>query len=175
MDEPCLRSCRAVTIPSLTYWKAWIEIRRNAFPAWNNVRWTQNKVNTLKMSRSVQSCTKIRLVTLNLKLSLQKGCYKVHNMSSLYLYYTRRGKEAVSHPFSIPLFLLHGTTLPDSGHVFVSSGVNENIWNVFFRNMGNHFHICPFTPPKNWKCKWVLSSKWIKSFETWNVTKWVFK
>ena len=70
----------------------------------NNVRRTQNKVSTLKMSRSILVQTKIKLVTLSLKLSLQKGCYKLHNMSSLFLYYTRRGKEAVSHPFSIPLF-----------------------------------------------------------------------
>ena len=52
-------------------------------------------------------------------------------ISSLHLYYTGRGKEAISHPISIPLSCyplpLHGATLPEIGHVFLSSGVNENI------------------------------------------------
>ena len=92
----------------------------------NNVRRTQNKVSTLKMSRSILVQTKIKLVTLSLKLSLQKGCYKLHNKLALPLLHGERERSGKSSPLH-PLLLLHGTTLPESGHVFLSSGVNENI------------------------------------------------
>ena len=80
------------------------------------------------------SCTRIILVTLCLKLSLQKGCYKLHYKLALPLLdgeRERSDKASPLQPLSFYPLPLHGTTLPEIGHVFLSSGVKENIWHVF--------------------------------------------
>ena len=76
------------------------------------------------------SCTRIILVTLCLKLSLQKGCYKLQYKLALPLLDGERGRSDKSSPLQPLSFYplpLHGTTLLEIGHVFLSSGVHENI------------------------------------------------
>ena len=95
------------------------------------------------------SCKRIILVTLGLKSLLQNGCYKLHNKLALPLLDGERERSGKSSPLHPPQFLsppppLHGTTLPESGHVFLSSGVNENMWHVFFvtwETISTSFHL----------------------------------
>ena len=71
---------------------------------------------------------------LGLKFLLQKGCYKLQYKLALPLLdgeKERSGKSSLSTPLSFFPLPLHDITQPKSSHLFLSSGVNENISNVF--------------------------------------------
>ena len=109
------------------------------------------------------SCTRIILVTLCLKLSLQKGCYKLQYKLALPLLDGERGRSDKSSPLQPLSFYplpLHGTTLLEIGHVFLSSGVHENIWHVFvFVTLGTistSFHL-HYQRIENVNGSWVLN------------------